>query len=185
MNTPPKPILSRSVGNMVIALRRHLKILKENYSKVYNDRDPDYAGEIAAQLRILATGFRSNTPLLIELMDRTGIEIRVMAEIGPQDYDREKGMTLTEYMDILAVGLRISTGEFVEISRTNLVRSWAEKLGGAHEDWEIPEGFATVVSTNLHIGGTQAALGALRVIAETVINVGEHFLSIYDSRSKK
>ena len=150
MTHPPEPIYQRPIDEMVNALRRHLKMLRDHSKKVFIEVDPDYGAEVAKQLRILATKFGSNRPLLIKLMKMTNIDVPVFLEerppgLYPPGYDKEKGMKLEEYMKLMAVGRRISTGEFVQLSNEDLIRGWAEKLGGAHEDWSIPEGLATVL----------------------------------------
>lgn len=190
MPITPEPKYQRSLDDMVNALRRHLKILRDHSNKVFIDGDPDYGAEVAKQLRILATEFGSNKPLLIKLMAITNIKVNVLLGdkppgLYPPGYNKEKGMKLEAYMKLMPVGRRISTGEFIQLSNEDLIRGWAEKLGGAHEDWSIPEGLATVLYDRVFFGNMQASFYMLRGVTDTILQVGDRFLTEYDKRKNK
>jgi len=88
-------------------------------------------------------------------------------------------------MKLMAVARRISTGELVQLSNEDLIRGWAEKLGGAHEDWSIPEGLATVIHDPVFFGNMQASFYVLRIVTNTVLHVGDQFLAAYDERKNQ
>lgn len=107
---------------MVSALRRHVCLLEDYARKVYSEGNTDYAGEVAGKLRLLATRFGSNKPLLVELMKKTGIE--PLVTLGGPPLLREPGrpgpgdkIALTEYLELDAVGIRVESGEFVMLNK--------------------------------------------------------------------
>ena len=63
----------RSQEEMIAALRKQVRLLTDYARKVFVEKNLDYVGEIASKLRLLATNFRSNEPLLLRLMNETGI----------------------------------------------------------------------------------------------------------------
>jgi hypothetical protein len=172
----------RETEEMVSALRRHVGLLEDYTRKVYSEANADYAGELAGKLRLLATKFGSNKPLLIELMKRT--EIEPLVTLGGPPLLREPGrpgpgdkITLTEYLELEAVGIRVESGEFVMLNKNQFIRAWAEQTGSSHEDWKMDHALSAILSSPIFIGGVQGALAELKVTTETVLHVAHRFLA--------
>ena len=172
---------NREIDEMVIALKRHLRVLEEYGRKVYSDGNADYAGEIAGKLRLLVTKFGSNRPLLIELMKKTGIE--PLVTLGGPPIIRAPGkptagdkINLSEYMNLDAVGIRIESGEFVMLNKNQFVRAWAEQMGASHEDWRMDHALSAILSSPIYIGGVHDALRELKDTTETVLHIAHRFI---------
>ena len=175
----------RDIEEMLSALRRHLRLLEQYFHKVYKEGNLDYAGEIAGKLRLVVTEFGSNTPLLIELMKKTGIEPLVTLggppiatqPGGPRGGDQ---ISLQEYLGLEAIGIRVTSGEFVMLNKTQFIRAWAEQTGSSHEDWKMDHAISAILASRIYIGGVHSALAELKVTTETVLNIGHRFLSEAD-----
>ncbi|MEO7559134.1 MAG: hypothetical protein ABIT23_02620 [Nitrosospira sp.] len=172
---------NREIDEMVIALKRHLRVLEEYGRKVYSDGNADYAGEIAGKLRLLVTKFGSNRPLLIELMKKTGIE--PLVTLGGPPIIQAPGkptagdkINLSEYMNLDAVGIRIESGEFVMLNKNQFVRAWAEQTGASHEDWRMDHALSAILSSPIYIGGVHGALRELKDTTETVLHIAHRFI---------
>jgi hypothetical protein len=176
----------RDRQEMFAALMRHLRLLERYAHKAFVERDPDYGGEVAGKLRLLVTKFGSHRPLLLDLMRETGIEPRVTlggppqikrdGELGPGDQ-----VTLSEYLQLGAVGTRVPSGEFVMLNKTQFIRAWAEQTGSSHEDWKIDQSLAAVLNTPLRIGGLHGAFAELRVTTETVLHIATQFSAVFNA----
>jgi hypothetical protein len=171
---------------MVAALHRHIKLLREYAQKAFVGNDMDYGGEIVGKLRLLATKSRANTPLLIRLMRDTGIE--TLVTLGGPPIPLEPGgpilagqqITLAEYMELPAIGIRVSSGAFVILTKEQFVRAWAEQTGAPHEDWTMDEPLSTILSDGIYIGGLHESLAELQTTVDTVIDVAERFFQQYE-----
>ncbi len=141
-------------------------------------------GEVATKLRLLATRFRSNEPLLLRLMEETGIQPKLTLDgppipLTPAGHCAGDEITLEEYLHLDAIGMRVPFGDFVVLSKINFVRAIAEQAGGGHEDWEIDEILATILSSRVYIMGLQMSLAELRTTVNPVIDVANRFLTQY------
>jgi len=84
----------RELNEMVSSLERHLRLLRDYASKAFGEGNFDYGGEVAGKLRLLTARFRSNRPLLLDLMTET--QIQPLVRLGgppvnplPESPDRE------------------------------------------------------------------------------------------------
>ncbi len=178
---------ARGHKEMLAALERHLRLLREYSVKAFNEGNADFGGEVAGKLRLLVTRFGSNHPLLLDLMADTGVEPLITlsgppvkplpGEPGPGDQ-----ITLARYLELTAVGIRVSPEKFVTLNKVKLIRGWAEQTGSSHEDWALDPALAAILSAGIFIGGLPAALAELRVITETVLHVADRFLSEYRAK---
>jgi hypothetical protein len=172
----------REIEEMLSALRRHVVLLEDYARKVYSEGNADYAGEVAGKLRLLVTKFGSNKPLLIELMKKT--EIKPLVTLGGPPILREPGrpapgdkITLTEYLELEAIGIRVESGEFVMLNKNQFIRAWAEQTGSSHEDWKMDHVLSAILSSPIFIGGIHGALAELKVTTDTVLHVAHRFLT--------
>jgi hypothetical protein len=178
MNVP------RSIDEMITALRIQLALLAHHRITAGREGRTEYVPEIANKLRLLAVDIgRSNTALLLEVMRRTGITAFVPNDGPPVRQPNGEPMpdswTLEEFMNLLAVAIRIQSGEMVEFTRSGIVRAVAEKMGGAHQDWEIPANLAAALETPIYLNNRQLIDASILSIAATVIRVGDSFLKLY------
>jgi hypothetical protein len=184
MNTSPRH--KRTLDEMVDALRRHVKLLHEYCSKAFVDNDGDYYGEIAAKLRLLVVKAGANTPLLIRLERETDIdpEITLVGARIPMEKDGEilagKKLSVQEYMDLDAIGIRTPSGNFETLTKKELVLMWAQQTGAAHEDWTMSEALREMLKMRIFIGGMQGAVSELQAICKAVLDVADRFLAELD-----
>jgi hypothetical protein len=177
----------REVAELIEALERHVRLLKEYSERAFEGGESDFGGEIAGKLRLLVTRSNTNRPLLLDLMSRAGIN-PVVALGGPpvQPLSGKPGpgdkLTLEEYMGLDAVGIRVAD-EFVLLDKTQLIRLWAQQAGAAHEDWSLEPTLDAILRAGTFIGGLPAAFAELRATTETVIHVAELFMSEYHALS--
>ncbi len=169
---------------MVDALERHVRVLRDYAARAFGEGNLDYGGEVAGKLRLLVSRFRSNCPLLLDLMAHTGIA--PMITLGGPPVERPPGepragetISLERYLDLNAIGIRIPSGEFVMLNKTQLVRAWAEQTGSSHEDWSLDPALATILGAGVLIGGLHGALAELATTTDAVTSVAERFLSQY------
>ncbi len=119
---------SRDLEELVQALERHLRLLQEYAQKAFQEGNFDYGGEIAGKLRLLVTKFGSNRPLLLDLMAKTDISplitlggppIKPMpGQPGPGDT-----ISLSQYLQLGAIGIRVPNGDFVMLNKTQFIRA--------------------------------------------------------------
>lgn len=69
--------IQREIPDLVEALQRHVRLLKEYAVKAFEDANSDYFGEVAGKLRLLLYDGGMNTPLLLKLMDEFSADIRI------------------------------------------------------------------------------------------------------------
>jgi len=180
---------SRSIGEMVSALERHVRLLRDYSVRAFDEGNVDFGGEIAGKLRLLVTKFGSNRPLLLDLMAATGIE--PLITLGGPPVQRPPGepsagdkISLARYLQLPAVGIRVSPDKFVTLSKVQFIRAWAEQTGSSHEDWSLDPALAAVLGAGIYIGGLPAAFAELRVTTDTVIHVAERFLAEHYSKAE-
>src|SRR5437899_2595166 len=108
---------SRGIGEMVSALERHVRLLRDYSVRAFSEGNVDFGGEIAGKLRLLVTTFGSNRPLLLHLMAVTGVE--PLITLGGPPVQRPPGepragdkITLARYLELSAVGVRVSPEKF-------------------------------------------------------------------------
>ncbi|MGB5181355.1 MAG: hypothetical protein WBO12_04095, partial [Xanthobacteraceae bacterium] len=137
-----------------------------------------FLGEVAGKLRMLvAEHGRSQRPLLLDLMDELGADVRFKLNLPPvKDPDYNKEITLRHYMG--RTGLGIATGsEFRQLSHSKFVREWANQYGTAHEAWRVTEHFLNAHHAGVYIGGEAANVATLRGITNVVLHVADRFLA--------
>lgn len=184
-NTTASSGIPREIPELLASLRRHVKLLKEYSVRAFRDHDQDYLGEISGKLRLLVCKFGRHKPLLQALMDEFELNIRITID-GPPNVQSPPDLpsvgdqiSLQEYLALPAYGIKTSTG-FVEITKEQLIRVWAEKHGPAHEDWSLPEEFVTAINTQILIFGLSPIEHELKVTTETVLFVADEFLNSID-----
>jgi hypothetical protein len=178
---------SRTIEEMVESLRKQVRLLQDFSQKAFIERNSDYFGEIANKLRILVVGFKSNTPLLLRLMEETGIQPKITLN-GPPNFqftaDHRSGdkVSLEEFLTFFAIGMKVSSGDFVQLNKINFIRMVAEQAGGAHEDWKREEILTTILSSHIYIMGLPSSHATLKSIVQIVLHVADQFLTEYDSQ---
>lgn len=178
------------IEELVSALNRHIRLLRKYARKAFDKGYVDYGGEVAGKLRLLATRFGSNQPLLLDLMERTGISPLVTlggppnmplpGQPGPGD-----SISLEQYMNLNAMGIRVPNGEFVILTKTQFVRGWAEQTGSSHEDWSLDPALAAVLNSPIYIGGLHGAFAELRESFQTVLHIASQFLTQFHAREEQ
>ena len=173
----------RETPDLLRALRRHVRLLREYSVRAFQQDDHDYLGEVATKLRLLVYERGRNIPLLLALMDESGLDVPITlggppvqplpGQPGPGDQ-----VSLREYLNCTAFGIRTRSRGFVLLTKKELIGTWAAQHGAAHEDWELDEEFALALDSNIFIGQLPAVAAELRVTTDTVLNVAERFLSM-------
>jgi hypothetical protein len=142
----------------------------------FQQRDELFLGEVAGKLRMLVTA-RGQRPLLLDLMDELGIDVRFKLDLPPvQDPDYDKEITLRHYMRRTALGISTGSG-FRMLSHSQFVCEWANQYGTAHEAWTVTEHFLNARHAGVYIGGEAANVATLRNITNTVLHVADRFLA--------
>jgi hypothetical protein len=170
---PKPPRVPRDLNNLLAALERHLSLLREYSERAFRKGDASFYGEVAGKLRVLVYEKGRNKPLLLALIREFNLEI-------PVTINKPRGniqMTLEEYLDSLAVAIRTPSSGMVSVSKRDFIAIWAQQYGASHEDWEINEELAEALGSGMFIGQMPIAAAALRGIANTVLWVGEKFLT--------
>ena len=171
---------------MVEALRKHVRLLEEYAHRAFSEGNFDYTGEVAGKLRLMAIRFGSNEPRLLRLMEETGELIPIILDgppipLTPQGHRGGDAISLEYFLSLLAVGVRVPSGTFVELTNADLIRAWAEQAGAPHEDWSMEEGLRTVLTLPVFIGGLPGASAALRAATNAVLHIASRFLAMVDS----
>jgi hypothetical protein len=170
-------MIQRPLKDLVAALRRHVELLRVYAHHAFQEGDGLFLGEVAGKLRMLVTE-HGQRPLLLDLMDELGADVRIKLNMPPQlqDPDRDKEITLRHYMGRTAVGIATGSG-FRMLSHSQLVREWANQYGTAHEAWSVTEHFLNAHNAGVFIAGKAANVAALQCITNTVLHVADRFLA--------
>jgi hypothetical protein len=167
---------------MVARLSAQLSHLAKDCQRAFELGDEAYLPEVATKLRLLLVRSRANKPLLFEVAAQIGVEPKVTlggpplikreGEIGPGDT-----ITLDQFFDLQAVTIRTSSG-LISLTKRELIRAWAEQLGGAHEDWSVDEALVNAIQTPVFIGGMQPTVLELRNCARTALQYGQQIVEV-------
>jgi hypothetical protein len=171
-------MIQRPLADLIAALRRHIDLLRVYAHHAFQEGNELFLGEVACKLRMLvAEHGRSQRPLLLDLMDALGADVRFKLDLPPvQDPDRDKEITLRHYMERTAVGTATGSG-FRMLSHSEFVREWANQYGTAHEAWRVTEHFLNARHAGVFVGGEAANVATLRKITNTVLHVANRFLA--------
>jgi hypothetical protein len=139
------PRIHRPVHQMAAALNTHVMLLGRYIDAVYGG-DDTYVGEIAGKLRLLVVLKGKQKPLLLRLAELTGDDLTLTIE-GPEEgweymENSKPGdvLALGDWLSSFAILAQTSEGE-VRLTNAELVTTWAEQYGAAHEDWSLKEAF--------------------------------------------
>jgi len=164
---------SQELPDLLILVRRHLRLLKDYSQKAFIQHDDDYLGEVAAKLRLLVSTEGSNVPLLLRLLDEFEIDEKItLSEPGSP-----RILSLREFVKLDAFAQRLPSGELVGFTKIEIIRTFAEKLGAAHVDWTVPDKFQRALDNKISLGGLHPIAREIRSVANAVTHIGEHFLS--------
>ena len=175
-----KPSKNRQLSEMIHRLETQLELLHQYSEQAFGRGHAEYYGEVATKLRILLVRSRHNTPLLLEIANRLKVPLNLTlggppvqppkGEPGPGDT-----ITLDRFFDLSAMHIRTSSG-LVRISKREMIRAWCEKLGGAHEDWDIDEAILNALELPWVVNGIHLAVIELRNCAKIALQYGDHLL---------
>jgi hypothetical protein len=154
-------------------------LLDEYSARAFREGDEAFFGEVAGKLRILVYESRTNKPLLLDLMKDYDVSIPI--PISRPEGDIE--MSISEFLDNLAFAIRVPSSGLVSVTNKQLIGMWAQQYGASHEDREIEEEFAQVLSSGVFIGGLPGAAAALKAIASTVLWLAKEFLVNLDRQN--
>ena len=157
---------------MLQSLRTQLSLLEDYSRKAFQEGRAEFRPEVATKLRILLVKSRQNKPLLLELAARLGLTLEVVVDGPPY---RRGQISLDAFYDLQAVTTRTSDG-LITMSKRELIRAWAEQLGGAHEDWSVDEALVRAVNTPVFVNGVQPTVIELENCARTALRYGHHVL---------
>jgi len=169
--------LTRTQDDLLSALARHVRLLLDYYSHAFQEDNPDYLGEVAGKLRLLACETRMNRPLLLDLMDELEFEGEFPLRSSGE------ATTLREYMNMFTVAVRIPSGELVQMTNSELVLAWSQQIGASHEDWELDPALVHAVYSGVYTGGVPASARALSGIARSVLYVAGEFQAELDNNT--
>lgn len=170
-------MLQRPLADLIAALRRHAELLRFYAHRTFQECDELFLGEVASKLRMLVAEHGRSQPLLLDLMDELGADIRFKLDLPPvRDPDYDKEITLRHYMERTALGIATGSG-FRTLSHSEFVREWANQYGTAHEAWRVTEHFLNARHAGVYIGGEAANVATLRNITNTVLHVADRFLA--------
>jgi hypothetical protein len=174
------PKVSRELKEMSGQLERQLALLEEYSRKAFDDKRREALPEVAGKLRILLVRSRSNIPLLFEVARQIGETPRVVLDCPPlKTPSGEPGpgdeITLDAFFDLSAVVIRTSAG-LVSMTKRELIRAWAEQLGGVHEDWSVDEALVNALRSPVLLGGMEPSVIELRNCARVTLQNGQRVL---------
>lgn len=169
------PRLPRLLPDLLNALRRHVRLLEAFSNCAFQQGNSDYLGAVAGTLRVLVckSGARDR-PLLTDLMSEFEVEIPLPDEMYPPIDDRPRN--LREFLARLAFFIAMREAP-VEFTYEQLISTWANQSGAAHEDWDWTRQFTADRNIGLLLFGHPPAVHALRLAAKTVAYFAETFLS--------
>ncbi len=170
------PRLDRELSEMVQSLKTQLALLEDYSRRAFEEGNAEFCPEVASKLRILLVNSRHNQPLLLSLAARLSITLEVVLD-GPP-IQRPLGVpgpgeriSLDAFYNLQAVTTRTSDG-LITMSKRELIRAWAEQLGGAHEDWSVDEALVRAVHAPVFINGMQPTVMELARCARTALKYG-------------
>jgi hypothetical protein len=174
----PSRMIQRPLTDLIVALRRHVEVLRVYAHHAFQEGNELFLGEVAGKLRMLvAERGRGQRPLLLDMMDALGADVLFKLDLPPvQDPNRDKEITLRHYMGRTALGIATGSG-FRMLSHSEFVREWANQYGTAHEAWRVTEHFLNARHAGMFIGGDAANVATLRNITNTVLHVADRFLA--------
>jgi hypothetical protein len=183
----PQPLARR-----VSSLETHLKLLREALIRL--DGEPDLYKLLAGELRVLVASFKTNRPLLLDLMDEAEVEYKIRPDpelpFPIQLVDEEPEPTPEGFETWLPAkiwqyhrsrGKAYSLREFVRralavhilgtsYSYEQLLRALAEHSGTSHEDPNIDPNLLEMES--IQIGGHVSHSAPLRGLTAHVLRAG-------------
>lgn len=171
--------ITRQQADLLLALKKHISLLKEYYQRAFQENNINYYGEIAGKLRLLVYE-KGQRGLLTSLMEETGINIPIVLGGPPiKKIDNEPGagdeVSLKEYLGLLAYAVRTPHG-LISVTKIDLIKMWAQQDGSAHEDWKHDEEYVSAKEMELFIGNRHALAVELKITTETVLFVAEKFM---------
>jgi hypothetical protein len=177
----PGPRVSRELAEMVQRLEAQLDLLDNFARAAFGEKNEVFLPEVATKLRVLLVRSRHNKPLLLEVADRLGVTLEVTLDgppgvrSSPESASPQAGdvMSLDSFFDLQAVTIRTSKG-LVSMTKRELIRAWAEQLGGAHEDWSVDEALLNAVKAELPLLGIRPTIMELANCTRTALRYGRH-----------
>jgi hypothetical protein len=174
------PRAARSIDEMWEAYKRQFDLLGDYWRLAFIEKNTNYYGEVAGKIRVLACHSSGNPGLLVELMKRTGIE---PARHAHGQYPGEPGagklVTLEEYMNLSAGSFAVHKNRGLEhVSRRDLVSTWAQESGAAHEAWKLSPKMQLFMQLRSYKHDDVEILG--RILNDITGNVVEYSVSFAD-----
>lgn len=168
----------RPLSEMVDALERQTLLLQEFCQRAFAEGDLTYLAEIANKLRLLAVRSKNNEPLLFRVMEEHNLDLKI--PVGPGPIESAPRISIEQFLAQPAGAVRIPfpDGEFVSYTNGQLIRAWAEQLGGAHEDWRMEDAFRTLLALPAFVGSPerQVTVEVLKIAALVVLDVARRCL---------
>ena len=171
----------RPLDELVGALRRHVELLRDYATKAFQERNEAYLGEVAGKLRVLV-GEHGNRALLLSLMKALNVKIEFPlggppTQFRPGEPRGDEKVTLRRFLSMYTMGMRLRSGEWIELTNDDIVHLWAEKYGAAHEDWHTDKRFEAFRDMAMFVRDEHHLVNALRSITARVLKVAERFLA--------
>jgi hypothetical protein len=184
------PKIRKSAGRLVADLESQLKFIREAVQALA--AEPDRYKIVAAGLRVLVCDFRSNKPLLLDLMDELELDYTIsprpdlpfplpmvdeldqgsdvdFSSMMPDEiwaYHRSQGKSYS-LREFVARGLAVYVLGHA-YSYSELIRTLAEQSGLGHEDRTIDRNILELES--LILGGYRGHTAPIRALADHVIS---------------
>lgn len=161
----------RPLSEMVDALERQTLLLQEFCQRAFAEGDLTYLAEIANKLRLLAVRSKNNEPLLLRVMEEHNLDLKI--PVGPGPIESAPRISIEQFLAQPAGAVRIPfpDGEFVSYTNGQLIRAWAEQLGGAHEDWRMEDAFRTLLALPAFVGSRAARPAGVAAVSGVPITL--------------
>ena len=162
--------ITRKQTDLLLALKKHIELLRQYYHLAFQERNPHYYGEIAGKLRLLVyeNGQRG---LLTSLMKEMGVDIPIKLDVP----FGKKQVTLQEYLNSLAYEIKTPHG-LKHVTIIDLIKMWAQQDGSAHEDWHHDEEYVAFKESGISIGGDHVSALQLKITTGIILSVAEQFI---------